>query len=116
MPEVDTEQSEEPYSISVDLDAYRSIFEDPDISDKDKDALLTALWSVVMSMVQIGWGVHPVQQAQAARGRRDLPCGKVAALNPDGEADADGVVELSDQILIGVFEGAADMPQIAGNP
>jgi hypothetical protein len=52
-----------PPSLTIDWDAYLPFFEDEDISEEDKNALIEALWSIVVSFVDLGFGVHPVQQA-----------------------------------------------------
>jgi len=52
-----------PPSLSIDWDAYLPFFEDEDISEADKQELIEALWSIVVSFVDLGFGVHPVQQA-----------------------------------------------------
>lgn len=80
-------------SLEVDLERYRPFLESEDIAEADKDRLLHALWSIMVSFVQIGWGVHPAQQAQAAR--RTVS---------------------EDQALIPDFISAADTPQEASQP
>ncbi len=52
-----------PPSLTIDWDAYLPLFEDETISDDDKRELIDALWSIVVSFVDLGFGVHPVQQA-----------------------------------------------------
>lgn len=52
-----------PPSLTIDWDAYLSLFEDEDISEDEKRELIEALWSIVVSFVDLGFGVHPVQLA-----------------------------------------------------
>lgn len=52
-----------PPSLTIDWDAYLPLFEDEDISEAEKRELIEALWSIVVSFVDLGFGVHPVQQA-----------------------------------------------------
>ncbi|MEM7544171.1 MAG: hypothetical protein AAF367_01420 [Pseudomonadota bacterium] len=52
-----------PPRLEIDWDVYLPFFEDEDISDEDKRQLIEALWSIVVSFVDLGFGVHPVQQA-----------------------------------------------------
>ena len=52
-----------PPTLNIDWDAYLPFFEDEDISENDKQELIEALWSIVVSFVDLGFGVHPVQQA-----------------------------------------------------
>lgn len=51
-----------PPSLSIDWEAYLPFFEDEDIPDDQKQELIEALWSIVVSFVDLGFGVHPVQQ------------------------------------------------------
>lgn len=52
-----------PPSITVDWDRYGQYLEDSDLSDAEKRAFLETLWSIVVSFVDVGFGVHPVQQS-----------------------------------------------------
>ncbi|MEH6521119.1 hypothetical protein [Sulfitobacter sp.] len=52
-----------PPTLTIDWDAYLPFFEDQDISEEDKHALIEALWSIVVGFVDLGFSVHPVQQA-----------------------------------------------------
>lgn len=52
-----------PPTLTIDWDAYLPFFEDEDISEEEKHELIEALWSIVVSFVDLGFGVHPVQQA-----------------------------------------------------
>ena len=52
-----------PPTLSIDWDACLPFFEDEDISEQEKRELIEALWSIVVSFVDLGFGVHPVLQA-----------------------------------------------------
>lgn len=52
-----------PPTLTIDWDAYLPFFEDDDISEEQKHELIEALWSIVVSFVDLGFGVHPIQQA-----------------------------------------------------
>lgn len=52
-----------PPSLTIDWDAYLPFFEDEDISEDDKRQMIEALWSIMVSFVDLSFGVHPVQQA-----------------------------------------------------
>lgn len=52
-----------PPRLNIDWDAYLPFFENEDISDADKHEMIEALWSIVVSFVDLGFGIHPVQQA-----------------------------------------------------
>lgn len=51
-----------PPTLTIDWDAYLPFFEDDDISEEDKHQLIEALWSIAVSFVDLGFGIHPVQQ------------------------------------------------------
>lgn len=51
-----------PPTLSIDWEAYLLFFEDDDIPDEQKQELIETLWSIVVSFVDLGFGVHPVQQ------------------------------------------------------
>ena len=70
----DNDQSKALPSLSIDWEAYLPFFENEEISDDDKRELIGILWSIMVSFVDLGFGIHPVQQA----------CGE----NQDGLASA----------------------------
>ena len=72
------ETSAAPPKLEIDYDLYASYFEDENISEADKRELLDSLWSIICSFVQMGWGVHPVQQAQDSRNFAKIACGQIS--------------------------------------
>ena len=70
--------------LELDFEAYAPFLEDADISDDDKRQLIEALWSVVVSFVQLGYGLSPVQQALEARQLADPACGQFAESRDSG--------------------------------
>lgn len=51
-----------PPTLSIDWETYLPFFEEDDIPEDQKQELIEALWSIVVSFVDLGFGVHPVQQ------------------------------------------------------
>lgn len=51
--------------ITLDIQAYEHFLEDADLSDDQRREFLEALWSIICSFVELGFGVHPAQQAMA---------------------------------------------------
>lgn len=51
-------------NLQVDLDCYQTFLDDAEIDDTMKEEFIEALWTVVVSFVDLGYGVHPVQQCQ----------------------------------------------------
>jgi hypothetical protein len=57
-------------SVGFDWRRYEDLLSDAAISDEDKRKVIEALWSIITSFVQLGFGVHPIQQAKAAKGEK----------------------------------------------
>ena len=71
-----------PPSLTIDWDAYLPFFEDEDISDEHKRELIEALWSIMVSFVDLGFGVHPVQQVSENKiGGKDVSLAKMPAVD-----------------------------------
>lgn len=52
------------HSLSVDVDYFQSVIDDPSVSESQKREYIENLWSIVVSFVDLGFGVHPLQQAR----------------------------------------------------
>jgi len=50
-------------TLSVDVALYQSYLDDTGLSDAQKEELLHTLWSIVWSFVDLGFDVHPLQEA-----------------------------------------------------
>ncbi|MCV6576552.1 MAG: hypothetical protein OIF58_12515 [Cohaesibacter sp.] len=53
-----------PPSLSIDWDTYGELLEDSDLSDDQKREFIQVLWSITVSFVDLGFGVHPLQQLE----------------------------------------------------
>lgn len=63
-------------SLQVDVAKYQAMLDAPDLDEEQKRQFIEALWQVIVAFVDLGFQVHPVQQA----------CGQVgnaASENPD---------------------------------
>jgi len=49
--------------LEIDLDHYQSYLDDPSLSPDQREQVIGALWTIVTAFVELGFGVHPVQQA-----------------------------------------------------
>lgn len=68
--------------LEIDIDKYQAYLDGSDLTPAQKEDFLRALWSVVVAFVDLGFGVHPVQQA----------CGQVEKiLDPLLQGDSDGL-------------------------
>ena len=50
-------------TLAIDWDVYAQYLEDAELSDAQKRELLETLWSIIVSFVDLGFGLHPIQQA-----------------------------------------------------
>jgi|CXWK01.1.fsa_nt_gi hypothetical protein len=50
-------------ALTVDWARYAALIDDPDISAADKQEFLETLWSIMVAFVDLGFGIHPLQQA-----------------------------------------------------
>lgn len=67
-------------SLQVDIARYQAMLDAPDLDDEQKRQFVEALWHVIVAFVDLGFQIHPVQQA----------CGQVgnaASENPDAAGD-----------------------------
>lgn len=49
-------------SLEVDFALYEHWLEDDDLTEDEKRDFLEALWSIIVSFVDLGWGVHPASE------------------------------------------------------
>ncbi|MBL4839072.1 MAG: hypothetical protein JKY34_16005 [Kordiimonadaceae bacterium] len=54
--------------ITVDYEKYSPLLNDPDLTEDQKREFLQAVWNVVVGFVDLGFGVHPIQQVQNSCG------------------------------------------------
>ncbi len=54
-----------PPTLTIDCERYDQYLDDSDLTDAEKRQFLETLWSIIVSFVDLGFGVHPVQQACA---------------------------------------------------
>lgn len=48
-------------TLTIDWDRYGEMLEASDLSDAEKRAFLETLWSIAVSFVDLGFGIHPLQ-------------------------------------------------------
>lgn len=53
--------------LEVDVDRYQEYLDDPALSEAERAQIIKALWVIISGFVELGFDVHPAQQA----------CGKV---------------------------------------
>ena len=52
-----------PPTLIIDWELYGKYLDGSDLSDAEKCEFLETIWAIVVSAVDLGFGVHPVQQA-----------------------------------------------------
>lgn len=55
--------TEQPPGLGIDIDYYQSMLDDADIPEDKKREFVETLWSIVVQFVDLGFGIHPLQQA-----------------------------------------------------
>ena len=62
--------------LTLDYELYQQYLDDSDLSEAQKQEFIETLWTIIVSFVELGFGVHPLQQAKD----QTLP---LPSLNPD---------------------------------
>ena len=63
MMKPDSEQALSPQIVKIDYALYEQYLETSGLSEAEKQEFLDALWSIIVNFVDLGFGVHPLQQA-----------------------------------------------------
>ena len=50
-------------SLTIDYALYQKYLDNSDLTEAQKSDYLDTLWSIIVSFVDLGFGVHPLQQA-----------------------------------------------------
>ena len=50
-------------ALSFDYEEYTPYLEDADLTEDQKREFLETLWNIMVSFVDLGFGIHPIQQA-----------------------------------------------------
>jgi hypothetical protein len=80
---------------------YESYLADSGLSDAEKQEFLNALWAIIVSFVDLGFGVHPLQQANPN-------CGQELNLGDLIKNDPSTVLLSDDNLPNNQFKKAAD--------
>lgn len=68
--------------LKVDVEKYQSYLDGSGLNQDQKEETLQAMWSIIVTCVELGFGVHPVQEV----------CGKAPLLGREASQGAhDGV-------------------------
>ncbi|ADM09227.1 hypothetical protein PB2503_05782 [Parvularcula bermudensis HTCC2503] len=87
--------------IEVDYDRYAAYLDEADLSEAQKREFLETLWNIIVGFIDLGFGVHPAQQARS-------PCGQLPENLPLSAKPAADQVKCPRTVLIENFEEAAE--------
>lgn len=66
-------------SLQIDCEKWQGYLDDPTLSQEQKEQIITSIWQIMMAFVDLGFEVHPVQEA----------CGQVgSSLDLEGKTDS----------------------------
>ncbi|MEO0384155.1 MAG: hypothetical protein AAF234_11455 [Pseudomonadota bacterium] len=82
--EEDIPQSRDYPALEIDYDLYMKMLEDSEWNDDQKREFIETMWSIIVSFVDLGFGNHPVQQAN---GDVDIPK-EFLSLNDSGMVES----------------------------
>lgn len=89
-------------SLGIDTAKYQAYLDDPSLSEAQKEEIVQALWSIIVAFVDLGFGVHPLQEVLGQEA-----CGKLGAtLDVQGNKDSNESKPVN--ILSKEFERASD--------
>ncbi|WP_141246512.1 hypothetical protein [Actibacterium ureilyticum] len=89
-------------SLGIDTAKYQAYLDDPSLSEAQKEEIVQALWSIIVAFVDLGFGVHPLQEVLDQEA-----CGKLGATLDDKRVkDSNEIKPISD--LNKAFERASD--------
>lgn len=107
--------SESPPLYTFNYADFAGEFGDLNASDEEKEALLRTIWNgIIVPSVQMGWGIHPIDQALDQQSQN--ACGSFSENQDQSVSAAPGMVELDPEILAAAFGNAAQEQTKGGAP
>lgn len=88
--------------VEIDTAKYQSYLNDPSLDEATKQEIVEAIWSIIVNFVDLGFEVHPLQEAQGPE-----PCGKLTQ-GLDAKAGKDSNESKPVHALTNEFERASD--------
>lgn len=89
-------------SLGIDTAKYQAYFDDPALTDDQKEEIVQALWGIIVAFVDLGFGVHPLQEVLGPEA-----CGKLGA-RLDVQDNKDSNESKPENTLSKEFERASD--------
>ena len=89
-------------SLGIDTEKYQAYLDDPALSEDQKEEIVQALWGIIVAFVDLGFGVHPLQEVLGQEA-----CGK-AEQQLDVQGNKDSNESKPENTLSKEFERASD--------
>ncbi len=76
-------------ALQLDVEYYQAFLDDEDITEEQKKELIETIWNIVVTFVDLGFGIEPVQQAIEAgqNNAQDKSLSDTGFVNQAGQAD-----------------------------
>lgn len=95
-PALETRPASAPLSLEFDAAEFAHFLVETGWSDEQKAEYVTEIWIIMCQFAALGWGVHPVQQAQDT-------CGEIAEIRGESASLEAGMVNSSHSDLVRKF-------------
>ena len=70
--------------VEIDTAKYQKYLDDPSLNDEQRQQIIEALWSIITAFVDLGFGVHPMQEVIG-----DEACGQLTVeVDQSGDTDS----------------------------
>lgn len=93
---------EPPLALSIDWRLYEHHLAEADLTDQEKREFIEALWYIIVSFVDLGFGIEPVNHALKAAAMSDLqPLNPVAGATKDSSAKSGAITNKNNKKNIG---------------
>lgn len=73
-------------TLRIDVERYQHMLDSADLTEAQKREILEALWSIIVTVVELGFGVHPLQEV----------CGKPDNLSEEWRAAQPDALDCKD--------------------
>ncbi|NKX63300.1 hypothetical protein HEP89_04250 [Labrenzia sp. 5N] len=87
-------------ALQIDFEKYMHFLDDPSISDAQKQEFIETIWSILLQFVDLGFGIHPIQQVIEEYDSNNI---EVKESLPDNKNDTNKCIQKE-------FEKLADGP------
>jgi len=84
-------------ALTLDVSLYEEYLADSDLTADQRREFLEALWTIVVSFVELGFGIHPVQQARDANGELDEVRGACESFPENSGSDRPDLLSLNNK-------------------